>query len=239
MYNLLIVEDNPDYLKNFINIISEELPNIKVNYVTFDATDTFKILDKQSIDIILLDLKLPNRSGFSILKHIVENNLYKYKNSIIAISAELDTLSVLKYRSYLFSYHFKNVDYASILESLRLLVDEKNNASILLDVRNKIHNELKFLNYNYAYKGTKYLEETILELYKVKYDFDGTLTQCIYPILARRYNRKVSTIYGNIKQATRLMLKDCDESKLSTYFEDLNSMKPKIKDIIFAILNKL
>lgn len=239
MYNLLIVEDNPDYLRDFINIISEEIPNIKIDHVTFNADETFKILDKQSTDIILLDLTSSNFSGVDILKYIYEHNLYKYKNSVIAISKELNTPCVSKYRSYLFSYHFKDFSYESIIESLKLSIDEKNNDLILADVREKIHKELEFLNYNYSYKGTIYLEETILELYKVKYDFDSSLSQSIYPILAHRHKKSISTIYGNIKQSTKLMLADCDSSKLMNYFHYNKFMKPRIKEIIFTILNKL
>ena len=95
------------------------------------------------------------------------------------------------------------------------------------------------VRYNYSYKGTIYLEETILELYKVKYDFDSSLSQSIYPILAHRHKKSISTIYGNIKQSTKLMLADCDSSKLMNYFHYNKFMKPRIKEIIFTILNKL
>ena len=239
MYNLLIVEDNSDYLRNFINIISDEIPNIKIDHVTCNEKETFKVLDKQSIDIILLDSTSPNYSGVDILAYIDKHGLYKYRNSVIAISSKLNTLNVLTYHSYLFSYHFKDVDYDSIIESLKLCVDEKNNALILEDVRKKIHDELEYLNYNYSYKGTTYLEETILELYKVKYDFDSNLSQSIYPILAHRHKKSISTIYGNIKQSTRSMIADCETSKIMDYFHYNKFTKPRIKEIIFTVLNKL
>ena len=87
MYNLLIIEDNTKYLRNFINIISDEIPKVKINHVSFGEENSFKILDKQSIDLILLDLKSSNLNSSNVLKYIDEHGLHKYKNSIIAISA--------------------------------------------------------------------------------------------------------------------------------------------------------
>ena len=239
MYNLLIIEDNTKYLRNFINIISDEIPKVKINHVSFGEENSFKILDKQSIDLILLDLKSSNLNSSNVLKYIDEHGLYKYKNSIIAISAELNVPYVLKYGSYLFSYHFENFNYDSIIESLRLLVDEKDNSLLLSNIKNKIHNELEFLNYNYSYIGTTYLEEAILELYKIRLDFDSFLSQNIYPIVARKNKEDVDTVFNNISQATNVMLKDCDESKLLEYLHYDKFSKPDANDIILTILNKL
>ena len=76
----------------------------------------------------------------------------------------------------------------------------------LEQVKKQIHKELNEINYNYSYKGTKYLEETILEIYKKNLAFEGNLEKEIYPIIANKYKKKIETIYGNIKFATNHML---------------------------------
>ena len=83
------------------------------------------------------------------------------------------------------------------------------------------------------------MEEAILELYKIRLDFDSFLSQNIYPIVARKNKEDVDTVFNNISQATSVMLKDCDESKLSEYLHYDKFSKPDANDIILTILNKL
>lgn len=95
------------------------------------------------------------------------------------------------------------------------------------------------LNYNYSYKGTKYLEETILEIYKMNINFEGNLEKEIYPIIAEKHQKKMDTIYGNIKFATNHMIMDCKEEKLNQYLGYSYFEKPKVKEIIFKVLSKI
>lgn len=57
--------------------------------------------------------------------------------------------------------------------------------------------------------------------------------------IAKKYNKKVDTIYGNIKQATNYMLSECNENIIISYLGYSYYVKPKVQEIIFAILNKL
>lgn len=115
----------------------------------------------------------------------------------------------------------------------------KKKSTIFQGIRKKIRQQLSYLNFNYCNNGTKYLEETILEIYKEKYNFDGNLSKNIYPIIAKKYNKKVDTIYGNIKQATNYMLSECNKNIIISYLGYSYYVKPKVQEIIFAILNKL
>ena len=83
---ILVFEDN---LMNQ-HLISEQLNKwgCKV-FVTDDAQKGFSILSTQTIDIILMDLKMPGMSGFEVSKKIRENNNSTLKRKpIIAISAD-------------------------------------------------------------------------------------------------------------------------------------------------------
>lgn len=93
--------------------------------------------------------------------------------------------------------------------------------------------------YNFSYNGTRYLSETIFEIYKKEDFLIDNLKKDIYPIIAKRHNKSVNTICGNIKQATKCMCLDCDEKILNDYFCYSYFVKPKLKEIIFTILNKI
>lgn len=239
MYNVLIIEDNPHQSKNLINIICKNIPELRIYNISFDAENSFKIIDEQVVDIILLDLKLPKASGIDIIEYIENNNLYKYNNSIIITSGELSMLTKHLNSPYIFSCHSKSDGYYNIIKSLKSLIDTKNNEFENNKIKDEIYNELNELNYNFSYNGTKYLAEAIFEIYKLKDTFDGKLEKRIYSIIAQKYNKKPNTIYCNIKQATKIMLLDCPENIITSYFHYTYFVKPKIKEIIFTIVNKI
>lgn len=106
-------------------------------------------------------------------------------------------------------------------------------------IRTKIKQELKKINYNFSYKGTTYLLETIYVLYNLDVNSDCNLEKDIYPIVAKRFNRSANNIKCNITNSTDKMCYDCDEKKLVRYLGDYKFSKPGPKRIIFAILNKI
>lgn len=96
-----------------------------------------------------------------------------------------------------------------------------------------------YLNYNSSYIGTKYLEELIFEFYKIKDEYEGSFKNVLYPILSKKYKKSIDTVYGNIKQATNTMILNCEEKRLLEYFHYDSFYKPKIKEIVFTITNKI
>ena len=91
---ILIVDDNPKYLE-------EALPMYGYNVVTaHDGVQALKILSKDfaSIDLILLDVMMPNMDGWDTLKAIRTNKNTKYIPVIMitAVCEEHKIVSGLK-----------------------------------------------------------------------------------------------------------------------------------------------
>ena len=79
MKKILIVEDNID----IHNLIKEILENKKYKVIdSYSGTEAFMVLEKEKIDLILLDLMLPGLNGEEIIKKVKEI-------PIIVISAKL------------------------------------------------------------------------------------------------------------------------------------------------------
>lgn len=112
-----------------------------------------------------------------------------------------------------------------------------------IEIKNKIENELKKIEYNFSYKGTEYLVEAIYILYNIKkenlaeHEYNFELE--IYPIIAEKYNTSVNTVKCNIRNATDKMYYDCDEKILKDYLRDFEFSKPGAKRIAFGVLAKL
>lgn len=96
--------------------------------------------------------------------------------------------------------------------------------------------ELRKIEYNFSYIGTKYLIEVICIIITNKItEYD--LQNDIYPILSKKYNTSVYNIKSDIRNATDKMYYDCEEKKLTEYMGHF--LKPTVKKVINSILKRL
>lgn len=106
-----------------------------------------------------------------------------------------------------------------------------------LDLRKKIVDELRKINYNLSYLGTEYLIDTIYFLIKYQKTYSYNLEKEIYPDIAKKYDTNVSNLKNNIRNATDKMYYDCEELKLEEYMG--YSLKPTPKRVIKVVLKKV
>jgi len=91
MKTILIVEDHKDMQEVYKDILSEKYALVTVN----NTQDAKKALEKKKIDLMILDIILPDESGDSFLVNMAENN--KYDNlPVIAITVLGDVSTQLK-----------------------------------------------------------------------------------------------------------------------------------------------
>ena len=165
------------------------------------------------------------------------NDIYhqKYKNSMLILSNK--TVSHYKH-PYIFSYIYNNKNMEIILKKInqirKIKLIQQNNYALL----DKINKELEYIGYNASYNGTKYIAESIAILYN-NYDNGEILSKDVYPIIAKKYNKSINNIKCNIAKATTSMYYDCDINRLKQYFKFYSDYKPKPKNVIYTILNKL
>lgn len=242
MVNILVVEDNLNYSKSLINFLLKNNSDIKLTAIATNGKEALNYLisEEYNIDIILLDLKMPYYTGIELIENLKELNLYKYKQSIIVISAEQSLLSRVINETYIYSYISKSSGFKRILDELDNLVKLKLDEYNKIYLQEKILKELKYLNYNDKFVGTKYLLEAIT-LIAENSDLDSSnLKHDIYPIIASRHNKTVHNIKCNINNATVIMNCDCRKEIIMKYFLFSDSKsEAKPKQVIDTILNKL
>lgn len=89
MESLLIVDDD----LNLCEALSDELKEVgyEVNYVN-NADAALVYLDNNQVDLLLLDLKMPEKDGFYVLKNLKEkgNNV-----KVIVLTAYADVKSAI------------------------------------------------------------------------------------------------------------------------------------------------
>ncbi len=90
MEKILIVDDDI----NLCTVLSEELNEIgyDAHYVT-NADRAFEYLENNKVDLILLDLVMPDKDGFFVLKKLNEDNI---NIKVIVLTAYADVKSAIE-----------------------------------------------------------------------------------------------------------------------------------------------
>ena len=86
---ILIIDDEPDILKTTKYLLENEGYNV---CAVEDGEDGLRILSKLKLDLVLLDLKLPGKTGFQIVNEIKANDVCK-DIPIIVLSGMQDEAS--------------------------------------------------------------------------------------------------------------------------------------------------
>ncbi|MCD4665220.1 MAG: response regulator [Bacteroidales bacterium] len=102
---ILIVDDDQLYLKQFSTILRKE---IQANYYfSYNARDATELINKNSYAIILLDVNIPEKSGFELARDVRNSKLNKHTPIIFITGISIDDQSVFE------GYKAGAVDYLS------------------------------------------------------------------------------------------------------------------------------
>lgn len=232
MLNMLVVIENKNLGIKLINKISETNRNIRLyNYIN-DEKECIKILNDRNIDFIILEVNFETSFGIEVLESI--KNKEEFYNSVIVISNNNS-------QNYpcVFEYLKKPIKLNKLYNCIGNIYNYKELNNIALVTKNKITDFLLYLGYEISYIGTKYLIEAIFEIYYKKDYLGDNLKNNIYNVLAHKYKKSVNTIYGDIKQATKRMHENCNQTIIKDFFNLDEFRKLKVTEIIFTIINKL
>ena len=102
-YNILIVDDVGDNIKVAINILKEN--NYNFSYA-MNGKQALEIVERKSFDLILLDVMMPELSGFEVMK-ILKKDSIVMDIPVIFLTAKADIDSITK------GFELGAVDYIS------------------------------------------------------------------------------------------------------------------------------
>jgi len=118
-YKLLVVDDDKSNLEMFKEILTQEGYEVVVAY---DGEEALAKIKETDPDIILLDLILPKKNGFEVLKEIRQNYKDKWR-PVIIISGQSDLESVTKgYKLEADHYLTKPCPLQHLLRGVRIMV---------------------------------------------------------------------------------------------------------------------
>lgn len=236
MVNVLIADDNINFSKNLVNYVNINNNNIRIYAIATDGKEALEIINNtNNIDVIILDLKMPQYSGKEVLEKI--KNKKRYEKSIIIISGENNLIQELENFELIHSVINKGTSIQEIIYKINEIIEQKEKIKKEKIIKTKIINELQYLGYNVTYKGTRYLEMAVEQVMKNKNY--SSLEKEIYPVISKKCGQSVHNIKCNINRANNIMYCECEMERMKEYFGFIKDTKPKIRVIIDTIINKI
>lgn len=228
MIKTLIIDNNLQYSKNILNNILSRFKDIQVLYIASTYQEGIDIILKNQVDLIFLDLKLPDYNGFKIIEDLKYVDCLK-KPRIIIVSGDSELLEQAIKSNNVCEIIRKIDDYESIYEKIGNIVNDIRYEINHKKVEESIFMEILDLGYKLKYNGTQYIIEAIKYIY-VSNNFDllDNLEQNVYKFISLKYKKSINNIKTNIIKATNKR----ENEKMKLY--DLTP-----KQTIITILNKI
>lgn len=230
MINTLIVEDDLEYVKNILNTVINRIKEIHITNIATTIKEAKDIINNNNIELIFLDLKLPDSTGIELINEINRLNLVK-KPNIIIISGELTLIKEIK-GNYNFCAINKLESDEHIFKHIKQEILEIEYPKIEKQVNKEIFIQLSNIGYNFKYKGTHYIFDTISYIYKSNnLDLLDNLEQNAYKYIAYKYKKSINNIKTNIIKATNFIEKNKGEKSVLT-------PKVVISNVLIKLINE-
>jgi len=120
MKRILVVDDEPNIRLLYREILNED------GYEVLEAessTETFQTLNREPIDLVILDIKLRSESGLNILQRMIR----EYPNTAVVLCSAYSSFQD-DYKSWLAdSYIIKSSDPEELLREVRNVLQKRGN----------------------------------------------------------------------------------------------------------------
>lgn len=250
---LLIADESKDFALKIKNEF-KGLPQFIDVTITTNGNECMDYLKKQNVDILILDLMLPEKDGIAILQEIKTLNINIKK--ILCTSSFMNDIMYQRLQKFNIDYCFKkpfDTSYfkTSVLDIIDLSIQQNDqlityNASENKNYqRVKLENEITDILHEVGIpahiKGYMYLRTAIARTF---YDPEilGQVTKVLYPEIARTYNTTSSRVERAIRHAIEVAWNRGNTDSIDAIFGytvSSSKAKPTNSEFIAMISDKL
>lgn len=223
MLNVLIADDNMQISVHLSNTINTK--NVRCIGILNDGTNVYKKIKELNPDVVILDLKMPGKSGIDILKEIEMDK--KIKTKVFIYSGEMEYITMAREYKCVNRFFSKLTPAAEIARELDDIVEEISNKN----TGDKITDILFKLGFAYSLKGTRFINDCIL--YSIVEDEDNIKN--IYKEIAKKKGENIHTIKSDINTAINNMWNSTDKTKARKILRIGDCDKPSSKGVISMV----
>lgn len=207
----LIISNNLEYLVYIFNTINK-IDNLKIICIATNNVEILSALKKTQFNLILFDYSLLDLTENTILNEIYDNT-----SNIVAIFEK--SISDKKNITSSIFLESVNINSTFLYSNLNNIVTKISKSFETDRVEQYIINELLSIGFDFKYKGTKYLLETILYIYKNKrLELLENLEENVYKYVANINNKSILNVKTNIIRSTSNMYSYQDKKLIEKYF---------------------
>ncbi len=241
---ILVVDDNISLI-NMIRQYSSSSNKMQVVCEAHDGVEGVEVFlkNKDNIDVVLLDLVMPNKDGLYFLDEIKKKNI---KTNIIVITSFNSDEVLKKVANYDVKYFLLKPFDLKDLEKRILEITCENNLNKLVTAKEQnlkisVTKLLHELGVPSHIKGYQYIREGILILYNNP-EIVGGITKELYPEIASKYDTSVSRVERAIRHAIEVSWNRGNLDLMEEIFGhsvDYDKAKPTNSEFIVTVADKL
>ncbi|MBQ3474739.1 MAG: sporulation transcription factor Spo0A [Bacilli bacterium] len=236
--NILVVEDNLGFA-NAIKNYFESSEDICIKYIANDGFEGLRVLNEHNdIDIILLDLVMPKKDGFSFLEELTDDNIDK---KIIVMTSFNSDKVVRRVANMGIEYIMIKPFEFEELENKINKIEELDGIGNIKNLKINLTKLLHELGVPSHIKGYEYIREGIMLLYNDP-SIIGGITKELYPEIAEKYNTSVSRVERAIRHAIEVSWNRGNLDLMEEVFGhsvDYDKAKPTNSEFIVTVADKL
>lgn len=109
----LIIDDELNNVNNLVALLQQYCPSVDVIGTALNADEGKKIIQNNSIDILFLDIQMPNKNGFDLL-----GELYSYSFQVIFVTA-FDSYAIRAIKFSALDYLLKPINVNELIASVK------------------------------------------------------------------------------------------------------------------------
>ncbi|NLC95067.1 MAG: sporulation transcription factor Spo0A [Bacilli bacterium] len=250
---VFITDDSREHVTMMREIINLQ-ENMEVVGCTYDGMSLLEKLKTTDVDVLLLDIVMPNFDGIQVLQKLNSDPSYKRPKSIIVFSA-FNQESLLTKSSELGADYFVmkpfNVNYIiNLINDLgtKNSINKKPKTNVYAiqndtnyDLNTEITNILHEIGVPAHIKGYLYLRESIAMVYH-NIEILGSITKVLYPEVAKKFRTTSSRVERAIRHAIEVAWNRGNIDAISSIFSytvSLSKSKPTNSEFIAMIADRL
>lgn len=166
-----------------------------------------------------------------VLKTVSENEI----NAILVNPKSINTTNIKEIDVITIE---ESINERQIMDNLISINERLINGADIKNINKKVIFELSNLGYNFKLKGTQYIVETIMYIYKSQsVELLENLEENVYKVIAIKKNKSLNNIKTNIIKSTKFVDTYQNKNILYKYFSLDIKITPKL--VISTILNKI
>ncbi|MDD2585374.1 MAG: sporulation transcription factor Spo0A [Syntrophomonadaceae bacterium] len=227
---VLIADDNREFCGILKDYFSNE-PDFEMIAVCTNGMEVLDVLDKQEVEVLILDLIMPYMDGIGVLEKINELNIDPRPKIIILTAFGQENITQKAVQLGADYYILKPFNLQVLGDRVRQVVRDTssrtdNRASLAaVNVQNTTPRNLEVevtkviheIGVPAHVKGYQYLRDAIM-LVVEEINYLGAVTKELYPTIAQKYDTTPSRVERAIRHAIELAWDRGDVDKINKVF---------------------